>query len=268
MLKQFSLTKAERDDARRQGGGHVGGRPVPPGEPAREETAQHHGDRHHQARRTGGPGTPGRRRTGADARLEHCVLKFCIGNARGGALSCDDASPVLDADGRLLGVTRMLHVPDYEGFHEQGYYAPGDRGAPVYDTRAGRIGIAICYDRHYPEYMRALAVAGAELVVVPQAGAVGEWPDGLYEAEMQVAAFQNGYFVALCNRVGAEEKLEFAGESYICDQAGRVVARAASREEQTLAAELDLARAATSHARRLFLRDRRPELYGDWLKGR
>ena len=102
----------------------------------------------------------------------------------------------------------MVHITDYACFHEQGYYTPGDTGAPVYDTRVGRIGVAICYDRHYPEYMRALALAGAELVVVPQAGAVGEWPEGLYEAEMRVAAFQNGYFTALCNRVGKEERLE------------------------------------------------------------
>ena len=181
---------------------------------------------------------------------------------------CYDCSPVIDADGTILGRTRMAHITDYPCFHEQGYYAPGDTGAPVYATRAGRVGVAICYDRHYPEYMRALALGGAELVVVPQAGAVDEWPDGLYEAEMRVAAFQNGYFVALCNRVGQEDTLVFAGESFICDPAGRVVARAASRGEEVLAAELDLAEVATSHARRLFLRDRRPELYGDWLKAR
>ena len=188
---------------------------------------------------------------------------------------CYDCSPVIDADGALLGRTRMAHITDYPCFHEQGYYAPGDTGAPVYATRAGRVGVAICYDRHYPEYMRALALGGAELVVVPQAGAVDEWPDGLYEAEMRVAAFQNGYYVALCNRVGDEERLRFAGESFICApdgtvvaRASRVVARAASRKEEVLAAELDLAEVATSHARRLFLRDRRPELYADWLKAR
>ena len=123
-----------------------------------------------------------------------------------------DSSPVIDADGSLLGITRMIHITDYEHFHETGYYAPGDTGAPVYDTRFGKIGVAICYDRHYPEYMRALAVAGAEIVVIPQAGAVGEWPEGLYEAEMRVSAFQNGYFTALCNRVGVEEILTFGGE--------------------------------------------------------
>ncbi|MCH8961910.1 MAG: carbon-nitrogen hydrolase family protein [Bacteroidetes bacterium] len=113
-----------------------------------------------------------------------------------------DTSPVIDADGSLLGRTRMMHITDYEGFYEQGYYTPGDTGVPVHETQAGRIGVAICYDRHYPEYMRALGVAGAELVVIPQAGAVDEWPAGLYEAELQTAAFQNGYFAALCNRVG------------------------------------------------------------------
>jgi len=77
-----------------------------------------------------------------------------------------DSSPVIDADGRLLGVTRMLHIAEMSGFHEQGYYAPGDRGMPVYHTAAGRLGVAICYDRHYPEVMRALSLGGAEIVVI------------------------------------------------------------------------------------------------------
>jgi len=177
---------------------------------------------------------------------------------------CFDCSPVIDADGTILGRTRMVHITDYEGFHEQGYYAPGDTGAPVYATRAGRIGVAICYDRHYPEYMRALALGGAEVVVVPQAGAVDEWPEGLYEAEMRVAAFQNGYFVALCNRIGQEERLRFAGESFVCAPDGRVLART-DATPGTLLADLDLTRVADSHARRLFLRDRRPDLSPPWL---
>jgi N-carbamoylputrescine amidase len=176
-----------------------------------------------------------------------------------------DCSPVIDADGTLLGTTRMVHITDYEGFHEQGYYAPGDRGAPVYDTRVGRIGVSICYDRHYPEYMRALALGGAEIVVVPQAGAVDEWPEGLYEAELRVAAFQNGYFTALCNRVGAEEKLTFAGESFVCAPDGRVIGRAPQGEDHLLLVDCDLAEVERSHARKLFLRDRRPELYAGWL---
>jgi N-carbamoylputrescine amidase len=171
-----------------------------------------------------------------------------------------DASPVLDADGSLLGVTRMAHVPDYECFHERAYYAFGNTGAPVYDTRAGRLGVAICYDRHYPEYMRALALAGADLVVVPQAGGVDEWPQGLYEAEMRVASFHNGFFTALCNRVGPEPRLEFSGESFVCDPGGNVIARAGKGTEEILLCDVDLSVTSCSHARTLFLPDRRPEL--------
>jgi N-carbamoylputrescine amidase len=176
---------------------------------------------------------------------------------------CYDTSPVIDADGRLLGRTRMVHITDYEGFHEQGYYAPGDRGAPVYRTRAGRVGVAICYDRHYPEYMRALALAGAQLVVVPQAGAVGEWPQDLFEAEMRVAAFHHGYFVALCNRVGREEILEFAGNSHVCAPDGSVVARGGA-QEAIVYADIDLSEGLDCPARR-FLKDRRPELYAGFV---
>jgi N-carbamoylputrescine amidase len=176
-----------------------------------------------------------------------------------------DCSPVLDADGSLLGRTRMVHITDYPSFHEQGYYHPGDTGAPVYRTRAGSIGVAICYDRHYPEYMRALALGGADLVVVPQAGAIDEWPEGLYEAEMQVAAFQNGYFVALCNRVGREECLTFGGESFVCSPDGRVTARAARLEDAILYGDVDLRDTSSSHARRLFMQHRRPDVYRNWF---
>ncbi|MCP4572823.1 MAG: carbon-nitrogen hydrolase family protein [bacterium] len=176
-----------------------------------------------------------------------------------------DSSPVIDGDGTILGITRMIHITDYEHFHEQGFYTPGDTGAPVYDTWVGRLGVAICYDRHYPEYMRALAVSGAELVIVPQAGAVGEWPEGLYEAEMRVAAFQNGYYTALCNRVGEEEHLTFAGESFVCGPDGRVLARAGEGTDEILHYDVDMSACRESHARKLFLRDRRPDLYGEWL---
>jgi len=110
-----------------------------------------------------------------------------------------------------------------------------------------------------------LALGGADLVVVPQAGAVDEWPDGLYESEMRVAAFQNGYFTALCNRVGVEGDLEFAGESFICSPSGSVLARAGRGTEDTLILDIDLEEAESSHGRTLFMRDRRPELYADWL---
>jgi predicted amidohydrolase len=179
-----------------------------------------------------------------------------------------DSSPVFDADGRLLGVTRMVHIADFPGFHEKVYYHPGDRGAPVYQTRAGRVGVAICYDRHFPEYMRELGEGGAEVVAIPQAGALDEWPEGLYEAEVRAAAFQNGYFAALCNRVGAEERLTFAGESFVVDPEGQVIARGRRLEEDLVMAEIDLAACARSTARRLFWRDRRPEVYSSWRSRR
>jgi N-carbamoylputrescine amidase len=172
-----------------------------------------------------------------------------------------DTSPVIDADGALLGRTRMMHITQYEGFYEQDYYDPGDTGAPVYDTAAGRLGVAICYDRHYPEYLRALALGGADLVVVPQAGATGEWPEGIYEAELQVPAFQNGCFMALANRVGAEETLTFAGGSFVVDPKGQVLAQAPFGEEAILYADLDLSLCREAPARQLFLRHRRPDQY-------
>jgi N-carbamoylputrescine amidase len=175
-----------------------------------------------------------------------------------------DCSPVIDADGTLVGRTRMVHITEYPCFHEQQYYAPSELGAPVFDTRVGSVGVAICYDRHFPEYMRALALAGAEIVVVPQAGVVDEWPAGLFEGEMQTAAFQNGYFVALCNRVGVEDRLSFAGESFVCGPDGSVRARGPKGHDATLLADVDLAEVERSHARRVLLRDRRPDLYRTW----
>lgn len=177
-----------------------------------------------------------------------------------------DSSPVIGVKGELLGLTRMIHITDYPCFHEKGFYDPGDKGVPVYDTPFGRIGIAICYDRHYPEYMRALALQGAQVVIVPQAGALGEWPEGLYHAEMRVASFQNGYFTALCNRVGKEDCLEFAGESFVCNPRGDVIAELPASVDDTLICDLDLAEIEQCEAHRLFLADRRPELYTEWFK--
>ena len=176
-----------------------------------------------------------------------------------------DSSPVIDADGTLLGVTRMIHITEYPCFHEQGYYTPGDKGAPVFKTTAGAIGVSICYDRHFPEYMRALAINGADLVIVPQAGAVDEWPEGLYEAEMRVSAFHNGYFTALCNRVGKEDCLDFAGESFVCGPDGNVLARGPKSADAIVYADVNFSELADSNARKLFLKHRRPELYADWL---
>ncbi|HSG29052.1 MAG TPA: carbon-nitrogen hydrolase family protein, partial [Candidatus Krumholzibacterium sp.] len=164
-----------------------------------------------------------------------------------------DTTVVIDSDGSITGRNRMIHVADLPCFLEKGYYSPGDLGAGVFDTSAGRIGIAICYDRHFPEYMRALGLKRAELVIVPQAGALDEWPEGLFEAELSVAAFQNGYFAALSNRVGEEDCLTFAGGSFVAGPDGRILARAEELEDTILFCDIDLARLEECDARKYFL---------------
>lgn len=172
-----------------------------------------------------------------------------------------DSSLVIDNDGMIIGKTRMIHILEAPCFHEKGYYSPGNLGAGVFGTAVGKIGIAICYDRHFPEYMRALALKGAELVVVPQAGAVNEWPPGIFEAELQVAAFQNGYFTALVNRVGKEDRLTFAGKSFITDPEGRIIAHAPAGKDYILYADIDFERLKECPAQKYFLLDRRPDIY-------
>ncbi|MEM9557273.1 MAG: nitrilase-related carbon-nitrogen hydrolase [Acidobacteriota bacterium] len=212
----------------------------------------------------------------AKAREHEMVIVFNLYERHelsdGGETLYFDTSPVLDADGSLVGSTRMVHIPDYDGFHERQYYDAGDRGAatpaaalPVHRTAVGPLGVAICYDRHYPEAWRALALGGAELVAIPQAGVLGEWPEGLFEAEIRAMAFQNGVYAALCNRVGVEDGAVFAGESFVVDPDGRVMARAATLEDDMVFADIDLDRCAESSARRVLLRDRRPELYAGWV---
>jgi beta-ureidopropionase len=170
-----------------------------------------------------------------------------------------DASPVIDADGTLLGTTRMVHIMDGMGFHEKGYYKPGNGETFVYQTHIGRIGLAICYDRHFPEYMRNLGLQGTEIVIIPQAGAIGEWPEGLYE--VQVAAFQNGYYAALANRVGKEETLHFSGESFVVGPSGQIIAKAPQGQNCIFYADCNFSEIARSPAKKYFLPDRRPDFY-------
>ena len=170
-----------------------------------------------------------------------------------------DTSPVIDADGALLGVVRMAHIAEEPGFHEKFYYCPGDTVPQVYDTRAGRIGISICYDRHYPEHLRSLAVLGAEIILVPTACLEGE-NFAMYEVELQAASFDSQMFTVFCNRTGSEERGRFAGTSFVTGPNGRVIDRAGSGEE-VLVAECDLALIDQIRKHRFYMRDRRPDLY-------
>jgi len=172
-----------------------------------------------------------------------------------------DTSIIINKKGEIIGKTRMIHIIEAPCFHEKHYYSPGNLGAGVFLTEVGKIGIAICYDRHFPEYMRALALKGAELVIVPQAGAVDEWPPGIFEAELQIASFQNGYFTALINRVGKEDRLTFAGESFVTDPEGKIIAKAPAYEDYILYADIDFELLKNCPARKYFLLDRRPDIY-------
>jgi predicted amidohydrolase len=166
-----------------------------------------------------------------------------------------DASPIIDRDGAILGVSRMVHIVQAPFFYEQDYYTPSDTGFQVYDTSAGRIGVVICFDRHYPESIRACALKGAQLVVIPTANTRDE-PLEFFEWELRVAARQSGVFIGMCNRVGTEHEMDFCGESLIVGPDGDVLAKA-DDTEQILYAEIDLDLMEKSREERPYLKLRR-----------
>lgn len=168
-----------------------------------------------------------------------------------------DATPVIEADGTILGISKMVHIVQMPLFYEQDYYTPSDSGFQVYHTSAGRVGVVICFDRHYPESSRSCALEGAQLIVIPTANVKGE-PLEFFEWELRVAAVQNGVFIAQCNRVGLEQDMDFCGESLVVDPNGELVAKA-DDSEQVLCAELDLDLIAKSRQARPYLKLRRPE---------
>lgn len=173
-----------------------------------------------------------------------------------------NTSPVIDADGTLLGKAQMIHIAEEPLFNEKYYYKPGATGFPVFDTMYGKIGIAICYDRHYPEQMRALTIKGAELIFTPQAGIKGN-PIELYEAEMIGVSFSNQVYVVLVNRTGKEDEMDFMGGSFVTDPSGEMLSRAGTAKEELLIVDCDLDKIDEVRQDRPFLRDRRPELYGE-----
>jgi len=168
-----------------------------------------------------------------------------------------DASPVLDADGGVVGISKMVHIVQAPLFHEQDYYAPSDAGFQVYSTSVGRIGVVICFDRHYPESLRKCALNGAQLIVIPTANTRDE-PLELFGWELRVAAMQSGVFVAMCNRVGLEHEMDFCGESMVVDPSGDVVAKA-DDTEQILYAEIDFDLIEKSREARPYLSLRRSD---------
>jgi predicted amidohydrolase len=170
-----------------------------------------------------------------------------------------DASFMFDRNGKTLGISKMVHIFQAENFYECDYYTPSDSGFEVYDTDMGKVGIVICFDRHIPESIRTCAVKGAELIIVPTANVVGE-PVEMYEWEMRVQAMQNNVYIAMCNRVGKEDKLEFYGESIVIDPYGNIVAKA-DNKERLLTAEIDFENNVKARKIRPYINLRKTEKY-------
>jgi N-carbamoylputrescine amidase len=172
---------------------------------------------------------------------------------------------VIDADGTVLGKYRKTHIPQVGPiFWEKYFFKPGNLGYPVFDTRVGRVGVFICYDRHFPEPARMLGLHGAQLTFNPSA-TIESVSRYLWELEQPAHAVANGYFVGAINRVGEElvEGARFYGSSYFCDPRGQIVAQASETEDEVLVADLDLAMIDEVRTTWQFYRDRRPETYAE-----
>ena len=171
---------------------------------------------------------------------------------------------VIDGKGTFLGKYRKNHIPHVApGFWEKFYFRPGNLGYPVFDLGFAKIGVYICYDRHFPEGARALGLNGAEIVFNPSATVAG-LSEYLWKLEQPAHAAANGYFVGAINRVGTEAPWnigEFYGSSYFCDPRGQIVAQACRDKDEVLTADLDLDQISEVRKTWQFFRDRRPETY-------
>jgi beta-ureidopropionase len=180
-----------------------------------------------------------------------------------------NTAAVIDADGRYLGKYRKTHVPQVSGFWEKFYFRPGNLGYPVFDTAVGRIGVYICYDRHFPEGWRALGLAGARIVFNPSATSRG-LSAYLWKLEQPASAVANEYFIGAINRIGIEADLgddDFYGTSYFVDPEGRFVGDVASAHEPELVVrDLPMDLLAEVRDRWAFYRDRRPDAYQGLVK--
>jgi N-carbamoylputrescine amidase len=190
-----------------------------------------------------------------------------------------NTAAVIDADGKMLGIYRKMHVPDDPLYYEKFYFTPGDTGFRSWKTRFGRIGVLICWDQWFPEAARLTALHGAEILFYPTA--IGWHPGekkehgatqhGAWETIQRAHGVANGCFVAVCNRVGHEKLaggagIEFWGQSFVAGTSGQILARAAASREEVLLATIDLAEVDTTRTHWPFLRDRRIDAYGDLTK--
>jgi N-carbamoylputrescine amidase len=180
-----------------------------------------------------------------------------------------NTAAVIDADGTYLGKYRKNHIPHVApGFWEKFYFKPGNLGYPVFDTAYAKVGVYICYDRHFPEGARALGLNGAEIVFNPSATVAG-LSEYLWKLEQPAHAVANAYFVGAINRVGHEQPWdigEFYGQSYFCDPRGQFVATASRDKTELITAELDFDKIREVRNTWQFFRDRRPETYEELVE--
>ena len=180
-----------------------------------------------------------------------------------------NTAAVIGRTGDYLGKYRKTHIPHVApGFWEKFYFRPGNLGFPVFDLGFCKIGVYICYDRHFPEGARALGLHGAEIVFNPSATVAG-LSEYLWKLEQPAHAVANGYFVGAINRVGTEAPWnigEFFGQSYFCNPRGKIIAEATRDQDEIVTADLDLDMIAEVRRTWQFFRDRRPEMYGDLVK--
>jgi predicted amidohydrolase len=172
-----------------------------------------------------------------------------------------NSAAVIDADGRLLGVYRKNHIPLNTIFYEKLYFKPGNLGYPVFNTRYGKIGLLICHDRHYPEGARALALNGAEILLIPSATPDKSLSRKVWEKELCAHAIFNEVFVAGLNRTGKEGKYIYYGHSVAFDPSGEMLAQAGA-DEEVLLVDCDLDLITQRRRAWQFYRDRRPDTYG------
>lgn len=175
-----------------------------------------------------------------------------------------NTASVIDADGTYLGKYRKTHIPHCDpGFWEKFYFRPGNLGYPVFQTAYGKVGVYICYDRHFPEGARALGLNGAEIVFNPSATVEG-LSQYLWEIEQPAHACANQYFVGAINRVGHEQPWDIGkwyGSSYFCDPRGQIVAQASDDKDEVVIHDLDLDQIEEVRRVWQFFRDRRPDAY-------
>jgi beta-ureidopropionase len=179
-----------------------------------------------------------------------------------------NTAAVVDADGTYLGKYRKTHIPQVKGFWEKFYFRPGNLGYPVFDTAVGRVGVYICYDRHFPEGWRALGLGGAQVVFNPSATSRG-LSSYLWQLEQPASAVANEYFIGAINRVGIEDlgDDDFYGTSYFVDPEGKFVDGVASAHDpELLVRDLNLELLAEVRDRWAFYRDRRPDAYGSLVQ--